>query len=210
MLTLNELRKEIGELPEKDEKAPSYRRLMESDEKILAKHVTSSLEVTVYENGYVSYLSGAGATVFPFPESKSYVYKSSCGVETVSIKASNFDNMDWYFRLVLEGEDRLSHNEDSRLCYKLIFYGDFSEEWKKLKDPVGSAEDVYFSDKNEETALDSLHLLTDKQRYVVTEHFLKGVPYIKLAQDLGISRQAVRDAAENALQRMRKRLGQRN
>ncbi|MCD7890126.1 MAG: sigma-70 family RNA polymerase sigma factor [Oscillospiraceae bacterium] len=206
MLTLNELRKEIGELPEKDEKAPSYKRLVESGEKVIAKYGEKGSEVTVYANGYVVYQDEERATVFPFPKKKSFQYKSSCGMRTAYIKGSDFDDMGWYFRLILEGEDRLRHNADNRFYYRVILYGDYSEEWKELKDPVGSAEDIYFAERNKKIALDAMDVLTKKQRYVITEHFLNGVSYKEIAEDLGITRQAVRDTAEKALRRMRKYL----
>jgi len=128
MLTLNELRRKLGNLPEKDERTPSHKRLVESGEKVIAKYVEKSSEVTVYENGYVLYQSETGATVFPFPKNKSFQYKSSCGMRTAYIKGSDFDDMGWYFRLILEGEDRLSHNADNRFYYRVILYGDYSEE----------------------------------------------------------------------------------
>ncbi|MCD8107059.1 MAG: hypothetical protein LUE20_03725 [Oscillospiraceae bacterium] len=209
MLTLKELRRELGGFPKKDERTPQYKTLLESGERILAQYIGNGSEVTVYSNGYVLYRGEARAVVFPFPKSRTYMYQSSCGAENIAIDEDELEVVGWYLRLILEGEDRLSHNANNRFSYRTVSYNEISEEWKELKDPAGSAEDIYFTEKSKETALDSLDLLTGKQRYVVTEHFLNGVPYIKLAEDMRISRQAVRDTAEKGLQRMRKSLEKR-
>ncbi len=206
MLTLKDLRRELDGLPKKDERTPQCKSLLESSEKVLAKYIGNGSEVTVYGNGYVLYRGGTKAVVFPFPKSTTYVYKSPCGMADISIDDDYFDCLGcWYFRLILEGEDRLSHNADNRFYYRTISYSAISEEWKELADPVGSAEDVYSTEEDKKTVLESVDLLTKKQRYVVTEHFLNDVTYTAIANDLGVSRQAVRDIAGNALRQMGKR-----
>ncbi len=48
-------------------------------------------------------------------------------------RKSFFNQREWYIRLVLEGEDRLSRNRESKEQGWTISYSDVSEEWGMLQ-----------------------------------------------------------------------------
>lgn len=180
---------------------------MQSGEKILVSCTAAGATVTVYENGYVLYRNEEGVTVFPFPECADYSYESTCAGSEGTVMDESFENADWYLRLVLEGEDHLSNNSDRRYYSHTVSYSAEAEDWQEILDPVGSAEDILFARESEEMALRSLDFLTVKQRHVVIENVLNEKPYIRIADDLGVSRQAVRDMMGKAMRQMRKRYG---
>ncbi|MCD8249311.1 MAG: sigma-70 family RNA polymerase sigma factor [Lachnospiraceae bacterium] len=208
MLTLRELRKKMEVMPKKGRETPRCKSLLQSGEEILISCTVAGSTVSVYENGYVLYRSEAGATVFPFPESGGYLYESNCAGSQEMVEDESFESAAWYLRLVLEGEDHLSNNSDRRYYAHTISYSAEAEDWQEILDLVGSAEDILFARECEEMALQSLDFLTVKQRHVVIENVLNEKPYVQIADDLGVSRQAVRDMMGKATRQMRKRYGE--
>ncbi|MCD8150052.1 MAG: sigma-70 family RNA polymerase sigma factor [Clostridiales bacterium] len=124
------------------------------------------------------------------------------------IPEEEFENMDWYVRLVLEGEDHLGDNADRRYYYHTVSYSAVAEDWKELSDASASVEDFFLEEEEREEAARSLDVLTVKQRHVVTEHFYNEMPYIRIAENLGVTRQAVRDMMGKAMNQMRKHLAE--
>lgn len=206
MLTLRELREKMDVLPKKGRETPSCKSLLQSGEGILISCAVAGATVTVYENGYVLYRREDGVTVFPFPESGGYLYESSCAGAQEMVEEESFECAAWYIRLVIEGEDHLSSNSNRRYYAHTVSYSAAAEDWQDLLDPVGSPEDLVIEEESRETVVQCLDYLTVKQRNVVIENIWNNKPYIRIADDLGVTRQAVRDMMENALCRMEKHL----
>ena len=87
----------------------SAKMLRESNTEIVCKEmINKGTDITVYKNGYVLYHTGSKCTVFVLPEKGCYSY-DSVNVASV-LDGEFFENEAWYFRLILEGEDRIAEN----------------------------------------------------------------------------------------------------
>lgn len=192
------------------EKQPTARALMESDIPVVVKEVLdAATEVTVYANGYVLYHVGKYATVFPLHICEDYVYESDAD-DRNTVKRDVFDNENWYIRLVLEGEDRLEHNQNNRSGDKCFSYSAISEDWA----PLGMDDCVLEALIQEETTKEEigklLSLVTDRQGYVLMRQYVDQVEQAQLAQELGVTQQAISDMIRKAKRRIQKSYGMDN
>lgn len=206
MLTLSELRKRLNTLPKKGRETPKYKGLLQSKKKILISHSVAGSTVTVYENGYVLYRSESGSTVFPFPDSRDYLYESNRVGSQETVDGESFESAAWYVRLVIEGEDHLSNNDERRYYAHTVSYSAEAEDWRELLDKSSYIEDILITREIKEALVRSLAQLTENQRCVVIKKFWDGKTYSQIADDLGITRQAAWDTMGNALRQMKKHL----
>ena len=79
-----------------------------------------------------SLLCGDYATVFPLFTCRDYVYEAERKIAVV--EENFFDDQPWYVRLILEGEDRLWRNRETREHNNCVSYSCISEEWCELAD----------------------------------------------------------------------------
>lgn len=198
MLTLQEL-KQIVDAPENGCKAPTAKHLKEAGEIIDWKRLGENVEITVYKNGYVLYQVGRHATVFPLRICENYLYPSNSA--PVRLTGAVFEKEAWYLRPALEGEDRLSRNQEERERDNTISYSAVSEEWNVMEDAGISIQEQF---ENRETVQEILRLLTDRQRVVVSRFFLQGKTQRQISRELGISSPAVSTILSRAVQRIRK------
>ena len=89
-------------------------------------------EIIAYQTGYVLYCVGDYATVFPLFTCRDYVYEAERKIAVV--EENFFDDQPWYVRLILEGEDRLWRNRETREHNNCVSYSCISEEWCELAD----------------------------------------------------------------------------
>ena len=111
MLTLQEL-KQVVSNREESRKVPSARYLRENEVAVAKQKLMDCAEIIVYQIGYVLYRVGDYATVFPLFTCRDYVYEA--GRKRAVVEEKFFNAQPWYVRLILEGEDRLWRNRETR------------------------------------------------------------------------------------------------
>lgn len=204
MMTLRELRDMVKKADVSGKRVPSARSLMESGCRIVArKEVNDKTGIWVFENGYVLYYTERNATVFPLHESGAYCYRSV--TESFNITADYFENENWYVRLLLEGEDRIMRNQDKREAYWNISYSAIAEDWGPLGTVSSVLEDMVRAEEEAENLERLLSALTENQRNIVIRLYLEKTPQMEIANELGISQQAISDTVRKAKRRLMKK-----
>lgn len=110
MLTLQEL-KQIVDVPYPGMKIPTAKKLKEYGTVIAKKSMGCETEILAFQNGYALYQVSRFTTVFPICFCGEYQYNAE---QADCISEEFFNQREWYIRLVLEGEDRLSRNQDRK------------------------------------------------------------------------------------------------
>lgn len=205
MLTLRELK---GMVKKADLKAriPSVKWMLESGGEVVVKERLDELtEVSVYDSGYVLYRKGIYATVFPLHACKEYIYSSEVD-ENYHLPVYVLENENWYIRLMLEGEDRLIHNQNNRMVGKVVSYSGVSEEWDVLKTSGSVLDDLVQEEKTREVLERILPLMTDCQQEVMVRMYVDGEDQTVIAETMGVTQQAISDMVRKAKKRVRKAL----
>lgn len=201
MLTLWEMKRTV-ENPGERKNVPTAKRLQDAEMVVASRRMGMDAEIKVYQCGYVVYRLGKYVTVFPVHACGDYLYLL-CG-EICCIGEAFFDRQEWYVRLVLEGEDRVSRNRESQEQGKCISYSAISEDWSLLMDVRQfMLEQIIVK----ESVREMLELLTEKQRTVIIQFFFRQKTQKEIGEELGnVSQQAVSLILTNALRRMRRYL----
>lgn len=198
MLTLLDLKQIMGK---PQEKYPPSAKYLESQETgIVKKKMGMEAQLTVYGNGYAVYRIKDRSTVFSIHSCGDYVYRS-CG-KYVRIREDVFDGLEWYIRLVLEGEDRLFHNREVQEREKNVSYHSVSEEWKIMEcRDVSPLEQII----KKETAEELLNILTERQRDVICRLYYREKTQKEISEELGISAPAVSRILSQAVRRIQRK-----
>ena len=130
MLTLQEL-KGISDVPGCGTKLPTAKQLRESGVAVAQERLGQDSEIFVYQSGYVLYRVGNHSTVFPLHSCRDYLYLS--GKNAVHLSEQFFCKEEWYLRLILEGEDRLSRNHEEKERSWNVPYSAISEDWAAME-----------------------------------------------------------------------------
>lgn len=197
MVTLQDL-KWIVKQPEKEEKAPTARHLLEHGKRVVSMENGGDVQLLVFLEGWALYRVGKYTTVFSVHGCGSYCYESHG--RQIFVDAAFFEEREWYVRLMLEGEDRLMKNRESSRKGKVVSYHAVSEEWFFLSSPVLPPLEQLIE---KEQILELMGLLTKRQRDIVILYFYYGETQWEIARSLGISQPAVSQALMAALRRMR-------
>ena len=198
MLTLQEL-KQITDIPGNQGKLPTARQLRESGVVIAKERFGGETEISVYQDGFVLYRTGKYSTVFPLHSCGDYFYISDGSA--VHLPEQFFDRESWYLRLVLEGEDRLNRNSEERERSRNVSYSAVSEEWAVMADLAESAIEQL---AERETVEEMLQILTERQRTVIGRYYMQEKTQKQIAEELGVSRLAVRDSLFRAVSKIRR------
>lgn len=113
-----------------------------------------------------------------------------------------FLNKEWYLRLVLEGEDRLSRNHEEKERSWNISYSAISEDWAVMENLAESMMDHLVK---QETVAEILQILTDKQKHIIQKYYLQEETQEQISRELGISQQAVSAMLSQAVHSIRKK-----
>ena len=92
------------------------------------------IQLLVYQEGYALYRVGKYTTVFPVHSCGDYCYENDG--QQICVDASFFEQQEWYVRLFLEGEDRLTKNRETCHKRKVFSYHAVSEECFFLSSPA--------------------------------------------------------------------------
>lgn len=90
-------------------RVPTYKRLLQEKQTIIAATSVGNAKITVYQNGYVIYEDGTRRTVMPIHRYGDYHYYFQDGIH-VCIPEKEFENLRWELRFLMEGESRIEHN----------------------------------------------------------------------------------------------------
>ena len=201
MLTLREIKRTV-ENPGERRNVPTAKCLHDGGTLIVRKRMGKEAEIRVYQCGYAVYQLGKYVTVFSVHVCGDYLY-SLCG-EIFCIREAFFDRQEWYVRLILEGEDRVSRNRESQEQEKCISYSAISEGWNLLMDMGQSTLEQIIV---KESVGEIMGLLTEKQRKVIIQFFFRQKTQKEIGAELGnVTQQAVSLILANALERMRRYL----
>ncbi len=184
MLTLQEL-KQIVKVPGQRDKVPTAKELSSFGILVVKKNLNGSAEIAAYKDGYAVYRAGGYATVFPIHSCGAYSYGPD---ESEHIAECFFEGEAWYMRLVLEGEDRLEHNQRAKKKSTEVSYSAASEEWRVLKASGSSALERI---AREETIKESLAVLTEPQRRAAFRCLIEQKTQRQISKELGLTVQAV-------------------
>ena len=201
MLTFRELKK-MAAVPEAGTRFPTARYLREGDVPMIAEQRKGGISLTAYGNGYAQYGVHKRSTIFPFHLCGDYVYECNCSI--IRVPGQFFEDRAWFVRLMLEGEDRLGRNQETKEQRRCISYCAVSEEWEALAD---KKETVLERMIKQETTEEILESLTGRQRAVVYLYFFQGKTQRQIADVLGISRATVSYILSQSVRKMQKKGG---
>lgn len=204
MLTLQELRMTL-DVPDIKMKIPTAKELRESGQIIASKQLGMDAKIYVYQSGFAIYQICGRSTVFSIHSCRDYLYLMDGSM--VHLEDCFFEDEKWYLRLVLEGEDRLSRNQEERERSWKVSYSAVSEDWlamENLEEPM-----IDYLVK-QETVAEVLQILTEKQRTMIQKYYIQGKTQTQISKELGISRLAVRDSISHAIRKIQKKYSPKN
>lgn len=185
MVTLQELKQLIG-CPVPEQRIPTANYLKNNERSIMERKINETAAITVYPNGYALYEADGAATVFPVHPCGDYCYGFPPYVCTVSARL--FEKEAWYIRLVLEGEDRLFRNLETKEQNHTVSYHFAAEDWQELADAEDSVFDCVIQ---REMIRNVLGCLTGRQRRVMEAYAVEGKTMKEVAKEMGITVTAV-------------------
>ncbi len=141
---------------------------------------------------------GDYATVFPLFTCRDYAYEAERKIAVV--EENFFDDQPWYVRLILEGEDRLWRNRETREHNNCVSYSCISEEWCELADKGQCLLEKIIA---EETVRELMDLLTERQRQMIQRIYFQQKTQKEVSHELGITVPAVSKCISQAMQKMR-------
>lgn len=105
-----------------------------------------------------------------------------------TVSARLFEKEAWYIRLILEGEDRLFRNLETKEQNHTVSYHFVAEDWQELADAEDSVFDCVIQ---REMIRNVLGCLTGRQRRVMEAYAVEGKTMKEVAKELGITVTAV-------------------
>ena len=196
-MTLKELQKRIERTGGKDLPTAAWLRAGNSPLAI-SREIAKSGKLSVFVNGFALYETEDGSTVFRVDYCGGYTYFGANTEDTLSEEF--FADTDWWVRLVMEGEDRLTHNRNARTEKNTSLY---ECDELVLAAACEFDEEIMLQELVEEVLL----LMTPRQREVVKLYYLDELGVEEIASQYGISHQAVSEtlsAAKKKIQKNRK------
>lgn len=193
-MTLKELQKQIESTMGKELPTAAWLRAGNCPLAV-CREITESGKLSVYVNGFALYEADCGSTVFRVDYCGGYTYFGANTEESLSEEF--FADTDWWVRLVMEGEDRLTHNRNVRAEKNMSLY----EVDELALTTVCEAEEEIFL---QELVKEVLSILTPRQREVVRLYYMDGFGLAEIASLYGISHQAVSETLYAAKKKIQK------
>ncbi len=200
MLTLKELKK-IVKVADMEKRIPSVKSLKEH--KVVVKEmINADTTISVYDHGYVLYTAGNQSTVFPLHSCDDYEYVSVTG-DNKEFNKEFFDNENWYIRLLMEAEDRMTYSQSKISTNHGVFSNsDVTDDAEIMR---GSSKD-FVDDVIDRAILNALiKELTERQKTVLNLVYFEEMRQQDVADYLGIKQQSVNDLLNRALKTMKKK-----
>lgn len=188
---------------------PGVKQLQKSNANIVANYnAKSENSITVYDNGYVLFRSGKDYTVFRLHDCGDFRDRED--PYGYVIPEESFKETYWTIRLIMEGEQRITYNKDQKEHSHTVSYSGIAEDWAYLSDI--KYDGAYILTEQEEylelihTLQKQLAVLTDRQLFIFCEVYGHDKTHKEVAEEIGISRQAVTDSLAQSLKKLRKNL----
>lgn len=186
-------------------KLPTVKEILERTD-VLATFSSSGSTLTVYKCGFFLYTSGRRSTVQDIQRCLNPVWYDTA-TNKIAVPAEQFLDMPFYVRLVLEGEDRITANQQSQENKKTTSTDNLDIESSFLKDKDSDfvtrwldAEDV---SNNRRKLTQALKTLTPHQYDAVIKYFVSEMTYQEIADEMGCAKQTVYENVKKALEKMR-------
>ena len=200
MLTLKELKK-IVKVADMEKRIPSVKSLKEH--KVVVKEmINADTTISVYDHGYVLYTAGNQSTVFPLHSCDDYEYVSVTG-DNKEFNKEFFDNENWYIRLLMEAEDRMTYSQSKISTNHGVFSNsDVTDDAEIMR---GSSKDFVDDVIDREILYALIKELTERQKTVLNLVYFEEMRQQDVADYLGIKQQSVNDLLNRALKTMKKK-----
>lgn len=200
MLTLKELKK-IVKVADVEKRIPSVKSLKEH--KVVVKEmINADTTISVYDHGYVLYTAGNQSTVFPLHSCDDYEYESVTG-DNKEFNKEFFDNENWYIRLLMEAEDRMTYSQSKISTNHGVFSNsDVTDDAEIMR---GSSKDFVDDVIDREILHALIKELTERQKMVLNLVYFEEMRQQDVADYLGIKQQSVNDLLNRALKTMKKK-----
>ena len=200
MLTLKELKK-IVKVADIEKRIPSVKSLKEH--KVVVKEmINADTTISVYDHGYVLYTAGNQSTVFPLHSCDDYEYVSVTG-DNKEFNKEFFDNENWYIRLLMEAEDRMTYSQSKISTNHGVFSNsDVTDDAEIMR---GSSKDFVDDVIDREILHALIKELTERQKMVLNLVYFEEMRQQDVADYLGIKQQSVNDLLNRALKTMKKK-----
>lgn len=200
MLTLKELKK-IVKVADMEKRIPSVKSLKEH--KVVVKEmINADTTISVYDHGYVLYTAGNQSTVFPLHSCDDYEYVSVTG-DNKEFNKEFFDNENWYIRLLMEAEDRMTYSQSKISTNHGVFSNsDVTDDAEIMR---GSSKDFVDDVIDREILHVLIKELTERQKMVLNLVYFEEMRQQDVADYLGIKQQSVNDLLNRALKTMKKK-----
>ena len=200
MLTLKELKK-IVKVADMEKRIPSVKSLKEH--KVVVKEmINADTTISVYDHGYVLYTAGNQSTVFPLHSCDDYEYVSVTG-DNKEFNKEFFDNENWYIRLLMEAEDRMTYSQSKISTNHGVFSNsDVTDDAEIMR---GSTKDFVDDVIDREILHALIKELTERQKMVLNLVYFEEMRQQDVADYLGIKQQSVNDLLNRALKTMKKK-----
>jgi RNA polymerase sigma factor (sigma-70 family) len=184
-MTLKELQNKIEKTMGKDLPTAAYLRAGNSP-LVASRELDGGTKLSVYQNGFALYQTNGGSTVFRVDYCGGYTYFGRN--EQTELSEDFFAGTDWWVRLLLEGEDRLTHNRNVMVEKYECFYEGDSEAFYNICGTENTIQDEMMQSELLEQAFS---IMTKRQREVVKMYYLDGLGVEEIGAVFGISHQAV-------------------
>lgn len=161
------------------------------------QEINASGRLVVYQNGFTLYEVEGNSTVLRTDHCGGYCYYGRQSQDSISYE--DFMEMDWWVRLLMEGEDRLIHNQNARVERNEYSLESWSEDYQGYSDDLQEQLEI------QEVLTEALAMLTDRQREVVQYYYVEGLGEKEIARIYGISQQAVSLTLSDARKKLHKR-----
>lgn len=212
--TFREMLSKLGSVS-RAAKTPTTRFLKENEE------VLAEVEgCTLYKNGYFVCENETGRTVMWAPACTQFTYHFLSG-KPFDLTEEKLEKLPWYVVLILFGEHRIEENNMNTRQGGRAGTKDFKTD--DAGDHARDAEDAYeayyrsayiwrepYVGENpesifirEETRREMLAMMTVKQRVVFILYYRDILKQREIAEELGLSRSAVRDRLDGALKKVK-------
>ena len=200
MLTLKELKK-IVKVADMEKRIPSVKSLKEHNV-VVKEMINADTTISVYDHGYVLYTAGNQSTVFPLHSCDDYEYVSVTG-DNKEFNKEFFDNENWYIRLLMEAEDRMTYSQSKISTNHGVFSNsDVTDDAEIMR---GSSKDFVDDVIDREILHALIKELTERQKMVLNLVYFEEMRQQDVADYLGIKQQSVNDLLNRALKTMKKK-----
>lgn len=200
MLTLKELKK-IVKVADMEKRIPSVKSLKEH-KVVIKEMINADTTISVYDHGYVLYTAGNQSTVFPLHSCDDYEYVSVTG-DNKEFNKEFFDNENWYIRLLMEAEDRMTYSQSKISTNHGVFSNsDVTDDAEIMR---GSSKDFVDDVIDREILHALIKELTERQKMVLNLVYFEEMRQQDVADYLGIKQQSVNDLLNRALKTMKKK-----